>query len=168
MTIAIRPMQPADLDPVLDLAAICPEAPQWQPGDYRPYLSPSPEPPLLRSALVAVSPKEKIHAFAAATLLLDGTQNLAQLDSMAVRPDARRQGLGSALLEAVLAWATQNGARHLSLEVRASNVAALRLYKRLGFQPEGRRPRYYAHPEEDALLLGRTITAGLPQAGFPR
>jgi [ribosomal protein S18]-alanine N-acetyltransferase len=168
MTTAIRPMQPADLAQVLDLAAVCPEAPQWQPADYSPYLNPSPEPPLLRSALVAVSPKEKIHAFATAALLLDGEQNLCQLDSVAVHPDVRRQGIGAALLHALLAWAAQNGARHLSLEVRPSNTAALRLYERLGLRPEGLRPRYYTHPEEDALLLGRDITVGPLRARFPR
>jgi ribosomal-protein-alanine N-acetyltransferase len=170
MTIAIRPMQLADLEPILDLTATCPEAPQWQLSAYSSYLGPPPEPPLLRTGIVAINPEmpNPIQGFAAATLLLDGEQNFAQLDSMAVNPNARRQGLGSALLEAVLAWAAQNGARHFSLEVRASNTAAIRLYERFGLRTEGRRPRYYAHPEEDALLLGRTITPGPPQVGFPR
>ena len=39
------------------------------------------------------------------------------------------------------------------LEVRASNAAALAVYRALGFAATGRRPRYYADPPEDALLL---------------
>ncbi|HEY1499757.1 MAG TPA: GNAT family N-acetyltransferase [Acidobacteriaceae bacterium] len=168
----IRPMQPADFDEVIAIAAACPEAPDWQRSAYSPYLTPDPANPgpILRTALVALSsePAPKIQAFAAATLLVDGEQNLCQLDSIAVHPDARRRALGSALLRALLAWAVENGAHHFSLEVRAGNAAALALYQRLGFLPEGRRPRYYTHPQEDALILGRAVTPDSRSAGFPR
>jgi [ribosomal protein S18]-alanine N-acetyltransferase len=86
---------------------------------------------------------------------------------MAVRPEARRQGIGSALLRALLAWAADNHARHFSLEVRASNAPAIGLYQRLGLRPEGRRPRYYTHPEEDALILGMPVTLIPPTGSFP-
>ena len=109
------------------------------------------------TALIASS-QQKILAFAAASLLLitdsAGHENTCQLDSMAVQPEARRQGLATALLHAIRNWAAQNNARHLTLEVRAGNAPAIALYHRLGLRPEGRRPRYYAHPEEDAVVLG--------------
>jgi ribosomal-protein-alanine N-acetyltransferase len=166
-------MRATDLEQVRAIAIASPESPQWQPSDYAAYLSPENStynPALLRTALVAVAPnpntrtpEEKILAFAAATLLLDGAQNLCQLDSIAVRPETRRQGLGAALLHTVLHWAAQNSARHFSLEVRAGNAPAIRLYQRLGLRPEGRRPSYYTHPEEDALILGTPVTAGTPR-----
>ena len=166
---ALRPMQAADIDAVVALAATAPEAPQWPRSAYATYLALNPgNPSLFRIALVATAPASpgEIVAFACATLLrvpnAADAENLCQLDSMAVRPDARRRGIGAALLQALLAWAAQNGARHFSLEVRASNGAAIALYQRLGFQVEGRRPRYYAHPQEDALLLGIPVTAGTP------
>ncbi len=162
-------MQAPDLDAIVALAAIAPEAPQWRQSAYATYLAPDPDnPSLLRTARVAIAPASpgEILAFACATLLrvpsAPATENLCQLDSMAVRPDARRRGIGAALLQALLAWAAQNGARHFSLEVRASNAPAIALYKRFGLQLEGRRPRYYAHPQEDALLLGIPVTAGTP------
>jgi ribosomal-protein-alanine N-acetyltransferase len=164
-------MQQADLDAVTAIASACPEAPHWQPSAYAAYLAPEPaNPNLRRTALVSLTsdPTPKIQAFAAATLLLDGEQNLCQLDSIAVHPGARRRGLGAALLRALLAWATQNGARHFSLEVRAGNAAALALYQRLGFLPERRRPRYYTHPEEDALILGMPVTLDSCSDSFPR
>ena len=167
----IRPLQPADLEPVLTLVAACPEAPHWQPSAYAAYLTPEPNSHLLRTALVVIDAENQpagIQAFAAATFLLDGEQNLCQLDSIAVHPDARRQGLGAGLLRALLAWAAQNGARHFSLEVRAGNAPALALYQRLGLRPEGRRPRYYTHPEEDALILGRVVTPDSSPGSFPR
>jgi ribosomal-protein-alanine N-acetyltransferase len=170
MNPAVRPATPPDLEPILAIAAASTEAPQWSPSAYAPYLTPDPQSSLLRTAFIAVS-AEEILAFAAATLLLvpdsAGHQNLGQLDSLAVHPAARRHGLASALLRDLLAWACQNGARHFSLEVRASNAPALRLYRRLGFVQEDRRPRYYADPEEDALILGMPITSGLPNADFP-
>jgi ribosomal-protein-alanine N-acetyltransferase len=150
----IRHATPADLEAILAIAAASPEVPRWQPPGYHPYLSPgSPNATLHRTALIASS-DEEIIAFAAASLLLDGEQNLCQLDSMAVHPAARRQRLATNLLRAILAWALQNGARHLALEVRAGNAPAIALYRRLGLVEEGRRPRYYTHPQEDALLLG--------------
>jgi ribosomal-protein-alanine N-acetyltransferase len=150
----IRHATPSDLEAILAIAAASPEVPRWQPPGYHPYLSSgSPNATLHRTALIA-SCEAKPLAFAAATLLLDGEQNICQLDSIAVHPAARRQGLGTALLRAILAWALQNGARHLALEVRAGNSPAIAFYQQFGLVDEGRRPRYYTHPQEDALLLG--------------
>ncbi len=158
----IRPMAAADLPAVLAINAASPQAPRWPPSAFEPYLSPTPEPPLLRTAFVAVSKpgdsQPVISGFAAATLLLDGQQNRCELDSMAVHPQARRHGLGTALVRSVLAWAAHHGAHRLALEVRAGNTPAIRLYQRLGLHPEGRRPRYYSQPEEDALLMGMMVT----------
>lgn len=163
----IRPMVPADLDPVLALAAASPEAPQWPQNIWASYLPPQPHPALLRTAVVAVQ-HSTILGFACATLLPDSQptdaqpasrqQNLCELDSIAVHPSARRRGIGAALLREILAWAAAQRVRRLVLEVRASNAAALRLYQSLGLAEEGRRPRYYTHPEEDALLLGTPVT----------
>jgi [ribosomal protein S18]-alanine N-acetyltransferase len=156
---AIRPMNASDLDRVLAIATASPEAPHWTPNAYAAYLPSGVSPPVFRMALVAES-DHQIQAFAAATLLLDGQQNHCQLDSIAVHPAARRRGLAQALGRAILTWARENGARHLSLEVRAGNTPAIALYQRLGFVSEGRRLRYYADPEEDALILGTAVTPG--------
>jgi ribosomal-protein-alanine N-acetyltransferase len=153
----IRRMSNADLDAVLAIVAESPEAPAWKPTGYHLYLVPDPQPPLLRAAFVAVSDRQ-ILGFASATLLLDQTENRCELDSIAVQPTARRQGLGAALLTAVLDWAVEQGAHHLGLEVRSGNAAAIRLYQRLGLRTEGVRPRYYTHPQEDAVLLGIPVT----------
>lgn len=172
MNFTLRTMQATDLDMVLVIAAAAPDAPQWPRSAYEPYVRSDPDnPALLRVALVAIAhdpaiQAERILAFACATLLRvpdpAGDENLCQLDTLAVHPGARRCGIGAALLRALLAWADQNGARHFALEVRASNAPAIAFYQRIGLCQEGRRPRYYAHPEEDALLLGISVTAGTP------
>lgn len=157
MSVIIRAAIRSDLDAVLAVAAACPEAPHWRPDDYSAYLTPGTPPPLLRTLRVADF-EGQIVGFAAATLLPDGQQNQAELDSIAVHPNARRRGVGGVLLRSVLTWAAEQGARRLALEVRAENEPAIRLYQRLGFIVEGRRRGYYADPEEDALLLGMPVT----------
>jgi len=77
------------------------------------------------------------------------------INTLAVSPARRRQGLATFLLQAVMAEAAQAGARRATLEVRESNTAALQLYLRLGFAIAARRPGYYTNPPEDALILWR-------------
>ncbi|MBD0371319.1 MAG: ribosomal protein S18-alanine N-acetyltransferase [Pyrinomonadaceae bacterium] len=79
------------------------------------------------------------------------------INNMAVREGWRQAGLGSLLLGAALEEGRSRGARRSFLEVRASNEAAQGLYSKFGFQPEGRRPCYYADPTEDALVMTATL-----------
>jgi len=81
----------------------------------------------------------------------------AHINNLAVRPELRGQGLGSQILEAVIAEAQRLGAGSLTLEVRRSNVAAQRLYLKAGFREDGVRKSYYTRPVEDALLLAKTL-----------
>jgi ribosomal-protein-alanine N-acetyltransferase len=75
----------------------------------------------------------------------------AHVVTLAVRPERRRRGFARALIEAALGDPVSTGARYLHLEVRPSNVAARVLYRSLGFDETGVRPRYYG--DEDALLM---------------
>jgi ribosomal-protein-alanine N-acetyltransferase len=77
------------------------------------------------------------------------------INTLAVSPAHRRRGLATLLLTEIMAEAAREGARRATLEVRASNTAALELYARLGFTVSARRPGYYANPQEDALILWR-------------
>ena len=81
----------------------------------------------------------------------------AHINNLAVRPELRGRGLGIQMLEAVIAEAKRLGAGSLALEVRRSNIAAQRLYKRAGFREDGVRKSYYTQPVEDALLLIKTL-----------
>ncbi|MGH9254731.1 MAG: ribosomal protein S18-alanine N-acetyltransferase [Vicinamibacterales bacterium] len=77
------------------------------------------------------------------------------INNMALRPGFRQQGIGTALLQRVLAEGRTLGARRATLEVRTSNETARRLYERTGFYVAGIRRNYYASPVEDALILWR-------------
>lgn len=72
--------------------------------------------------------------------------------NVAVSPDARRQGVATELLYNVLEN-MELGCNRAILDVRESNKPAIRLYEGLGFRVIGRRPRYYRHPVEDALVM---------------
>jgi len=75
------------------------------------------------------------------------------VNTLAVAPGARRQGLGSILMRFAMADAVAGGATRATLEVRESNTAAIALYQRLGFSIAARRPGYYSKPDEDGLIL---------------
>ena len=77
------------------------------------------------------------------------------INNVAIRPEYRGRGMGTAVMHHVLAEAARLGARRATLEVRASNTGAIRLYERLGFYVAGVRPHYYSSPVEDALILWR-------------
>jgi ribosomal-protein-alanine N-acetyltransferase len=83
----------------------------------------------------------------------------AEILNVAVAPSGRRQGTGRILLRTLLAAIVQAGVRRVFLEVRVSNAAACALYGNAGFREVGRRPGYYDHPREDALILARDVSA---------
>ncbi|MBD3883532.1 ribosomal protein S18-alanine N-acetyltransferase [Phormidium tenue FACHB-886] len=78
----------------------------------------------------------------------------AHITILAIDPRYQRQGLGQALLLALLESAWKRGLEWATLEVRASNQAAIALYQRFDFQEVGRRRKYYDN-SEDALILWR-------------
>ena len=77
--------------------------------------------------------------------------------NVAVHPDHRRKGIAQALILALCADLQAQGNSCLTLEVRASNAPAIALYEKLGFDTVGRRPNYYRHPKEDALILRKSL-----------
>jgi ribosomal-protein-alanine N-acetyltransferase len=66
---------------------------------------------------------------------------------------ARRKGVGNALLAQTELLAVETVCNAIRLEVRPTNHAALALYRLRGYTEDGRRPRFYANPVEDALLM---------------
>lgn len=88
------------------------------------------------------------------------------ITNVAVAPEMRRCGVGTALLLALMRIAYERGVRSMTLEVRPSNEAALALYRKFGFRSVGRRPHYYTDNDEDAEILWNTdIEATLGAAG---
>ena len=76
--------------------------------------------------------------------------------NIAVRKDRREKGIGQSLMEAMLSFGDGLGILYWTLEVRVSNLPAVRLYEKIGFTSAGIRPGYYSHPREDANILWLT------------
>ena len=81
--------------------------------------------------------------------VLDG----ADMMNIAVHPDYRKQGLGYALIERLIAALKEKNVISLCLEVRVSNESAIGLYSKMGFAVVGKRPGYYRNPREDAYIM---------------
>ncbi len=81
------------------------------------------------------------------------TVDEGQITNIAVHPDHRREGLGYTIVQALLRHAKDCRLESVSLEVRASNTAAIELYRKAGFTEAGRRRGFYQKPSEDALVM---------------
>jgi ribosomal-protein-alanine acetyltransferase len=103
--------------------------------------------------LVAFEPEhpERIDAYAG--LLAPRGAIEGDIQTIAVAPAARRSGLGRTLMLALIGEARKRGAREVFLEVRADNPGAQTLYRQLGFDEIGVRPRYYQPDGVDALVM---------------
>ena len=77
------------------------------------------------------------------------------ITNVAVAPEYRRMHIGRAMLETLFEVTGQAGIERYTLEVRASNEPAIRLYEGLGFKSEGIRPGYYEDNGEDAVIMWR-------------
>ncbi len=106
---------------------------------------------------VVRTPGYRVAGFCAFWLVFDEIH----INNIAMRPACRGQGLGTALMQQVLREGQALGATRATLEVRASNRAARRLYERLGFAVAGQRRRYYTQPDEDALILWHEHVQGV-------
>jgi len=144
----IRTLELRDIEDVLAIQAASPEIAQWSLWDYdRVARGEMP-------GWVTESERGEIAGFIVARRIANDLEIL----NFAVRPTARRQGIGAALLGEALLWGSAFSAGQAFLEVRASNLAALRFYEQHKFQVTGRRPRYYTAPIEDALVLSAQIS----------
>ena len=93
----------------------------------------------------------KIVACAGAEIFSD----TAEIESVAVDPDCRRQGLGNLILTRLISAIKARGVTFVILEVRPSNTAAIKLYENFGFRIVEREKNFYG--DEDALIMARNF-----------
>lgn len=75
--------------------------------------------------------------------------------NIGVLPDFRRQGIGAKIVNKLIDFSKEKALSFLSLEVRVSNIAAIKLYDSFGFKEVGKRKNFYNKPKEDALIMTR-------------
>ena len=140
----IRPATPDDVPRILALEQSTPAAAHWSEAQYRAmFHAESPQ----RLMLVAED-ENAVLGF----LVARPNESEWELENIAVITEARRCGLGTALVGELSRCARLSAATSLILEVRESNGAARALYEKSGFLQEGRRKDYYRTPEEVAVL----------------
>ena len=82
--------------------------------------------------------------------------NQAEVMNVAVEPELRGQGIGTILFGKLIEAVKLRGATSITLEVRPSNAAAIKLYENFGLKSVGRRKGYYLDNGEDALIMWNT------------
>jgi len=83
--------------------------------------------------------------------------DVCYIANLAVLKEFRKQGIAGSLLQCLCDYAQNSSAAELTLEVRASNDAAIALYKKNGFEVVGKRPNFYKKPTEDAFIMTKNI-----------
>lgn len=146
--VRVRPMRRSDLARVIEIEQELKDAAHWTRSAWRRVLDPKAA--RRRVALVADEPGSgSVLGFAVAAVAVPE----AELESMAVAPEWQRQGVARRIFGGLADELRRAEVWEVFLEMRSSNCAALGLYASLGFEETGRRARYYANPEEDAVLM---------------
>jgi len=101
------------------------------------------------TARININGKSVIGAYIIFWLVADE----AHLHNLAVKKEYRRQRIAYGLMEVMKEIAVKNEITVQTLEVRKSNIEAIKLYQKCGFVVEGIRPLYYADTHEDALIM---------------
>ena len=137
----IRRMTMEDIPSVVEIENQCFSLP-WSEKSFEDSLS-------REDTLFLVAEEECVTGYMGLYLSFDE----ASVTNVAVSPVFRKKGYGEALVEKAKELAKEAGAESIFLEVRQSNVPALSLYKKLGFEELGIRKNFYEHPVEDAIIM---------------
>jgi [ribosomal protein S18]-alanine N-acetyltransferase len=140
----IVPMREEHLDALTALDALCFSDP-WTRDGLKAELSSD-------TACFAVAEQDGIAVGCAGMHCICGE---CYIDKVAIHPDYRRNGIAQALVQYLIDYAIKRNGEFITLEVREGNAPAIALYSKMGFQPVGVRPDFYADPKENALLMTR-------------
>jgi RimJ/RimL family protein N-acetyltransferase len=162
MSVAVRPATVEDIDAVLDLFEAVGAEGRWIATEV-----PFDRQERARRFEQTIAVRDDATMFVA----VDGDAVVGQLFievasygvadlGMSIRADCRGRGLGSALMEAAISWAREVGAHKIALQVWPHNEAALALYRKFGFEQEGRLRRHYRRRNGelwDAVVMGLVL-----------
>lgn len=151
-TVRLRRATPNDIEPMRRLERQAIGAAHWTTEQYRELFS---REAAERVVIVAADESDDatVHGFLIARCLPEEWE----IENVVVEANRRRQGIARSLIQELRTAAEPLGVISIILEVRESNLAAMRLYESIGFNREGRRKDYYHAPPEDALLYRLTL-----------
>ncbi|HKL10920.1 MAG TPA: ribosomal protein S18-alanine N-acetyltransferase [Clostridia bacterium] len=143
MELRIRRMTIEDLDRVMEIEKESFSVP-WSRDSYESEISRN-----ILSLYLVMEGEGQIIGYCGMWFILDE----AHITNIAVQKSSRGEGVGTRLVECLMEEAFKKGVRNLTLEVREGNIAARKLYEKMGFVVEGRRPGYYPDNHEDAIIM---------------
>lgn len=106
--------------------------------------------------IVAADKNDQVLGYVGMMYILDE----GYISNVAVSPEYRRQGIADGIISGLCRICDELNLSFVTLEVRASNEAAISLYQKHGFEPVGRRKNYYELPKEDAILMTKFLNRG--------
>ena len=147
LSLSIRGMGEADLPVVLEIDQLSFPIP-WSERTYRSELSDF-RASNLHVAEMNLDGQKRIVGYIGYWFIMDE----AHISTIAVHPEFRQMGIGELMLKTALDETLEKGKMVVTLEVRKSNDAAIRLYQKFGFKVIGKRARYYRDNSEDAHIM---------------
>jgi ribosomal-protein-alanine acetyltransferase len=157
MDLVIRAAIQSDLDAVLAIEQASPTAAHWSRAQYESAISNQ------ESLFLVAELGHSVVGF----LMASTAVREWELENIAVLPSGRRQGIGAALMQALMSAGEKARATEIRQEIRRSNLAAQRLGQHAGFVQDGHRPGYYSDPQEDALLFKYLVQSKQEAAKTP-
>ncbi|HST12647.1 MAG TPA: ribosomal protein S18-alanine N-acetyltransferase [Terriglobales bacterium] len=146
----VRPATPVDIPAMMRLVNHSATAAHWSREQYDHVFGEQ----LPRRVALVIEEAATLQGFLVAHVVVGEWE----IENIAIAGAARRRGLGTRLLGEFLRLAGAEGASAVFLEVRESNRAARLLYEKWSFVESGRRPGYYAQPQEDAVVYRLSFT----------
>jgi len=144
MKIKIAPMQKSDVEDVIKIEEKAYGEHHWSKDSFYGELSND-----LAHYYSAFDINGKLIGYAGSWQILDE----AHITTIAIEPSLRRNKIGEALLNEILRSCYKNEIKYVTLEVRVSNIPAIKLYEKYGFKSLGTRKGYYQNNNEDALIM---------------
>ncbi len=144
MDFVIRRMTAEDTTAVAEIEKICFSSPWTKESLESELTNPQAE-------FFVLETEGTVAAYMGMHIVLDE----CYIANVAVSPAFRRRGCGKLLVENALCVAREKGCCFITLEVRLSNLSAINLYKKCGFEDVGERKNFYSSPTENALIMTR-------------
>ena len=138
----IRKLAPADVSAVAEIEKECFSSPWTEQGLLAETENPS-------AQFFVLEKDKKIAAYMGMHIILDE----CYIANVAVKGEFRKAGYGQRLVENAIKVSEEKNCAFISLEVRKSNLPAISLYEKCGFESQGERKDFYSAPTENALIM---------------
>ena len=142
--ITVSPMTKEDIDAVVEIEAEAYGKHHWAKSSFYDEMSNN-----LAKYYVAKLPDGKLVGYAGTWHIIDE----GHITTIAVKKEYLRNHIGETIIHNIIEDCYKNNIKYMTLEVRVSNIPAIKLYEKYGFQSLGTRKGYYQDNNEDALIM---------------